>query len=257
MSPPVSARSTSVAMLLFFGLTAAAPARANVDASGRWFVEADSVRCQIELSSSGTQLVASGACFHAGAVDGAGTFDAASGHFSVSGSAEGVCDSFMVDATVAPDGTTFAGTFLCLALQLFPVRGNVTGSRCGDGLPACAIDDALHQAIEEALRDYERLGLRDIARAGAVRFDFAAPSSGVLEVRVANFGAPVSIADGTTTVETPAQVVTELRLTRRGRRLVRRRRRLALRLTVSFTAQGRTLTEVAFGTVSREPLVRQ
>jgi len=30
-----------------------------------------------------------------------------------------------------------------------------------------------------------------------------------------------------------------------------------LRLTVSFTAQGRTLTEVAFGTVSREPLVRQ
>ena len=153
MIPPVSARSTSVAMLLFFGLTAAAPARANVDASGRWFVEADSVRCQIELSSSGTQLVASGDCFHAGAVDGAGTFDAASGHFSVSGSAEGVCDSFMVDATVAPDGTTFAGTFLCLALQLFPVRGNVTGSRCGDGLPACAIDDALGAAIEGALRD--------------------------------------------------------------------------------------------------------
>ena len=144
MSPPVSARSTSVAMLLFLGLTAAAPARANVDASGRWFVEADSVRCQIELSSSGTQLVASGACFHAGAVDGAGTFDAASGHFSVSGSAEGVCDSFMVDATVAPDGTSFAGTFVCV--NVIPIGGFVTGSRCRNGLLACAVDDALREA---------------------------------------------------------------------------------------------------------------
>ena len=250
----------SVGMLLLVGLSAAAPARANVDPSGRWFVEADSEGCQIEFDSSGAQLTVSGSCFRAGAIEGSGTFDAASGHFSISGSAEGLCQPFMVDATIGSDGTGFSGTFVCV--NVLPIGGNVTGIRCGDGLPACAIDDALGAAIEGALRDYERLGLRGLARSGAVRFDFAAPSSGTLGVLLetvpSGFGRSVSVADGSTTVETPAQIVMELSLSRRGRRLLRRRKRLELRLAATFTAQGRRVTEIASTSVFREPLpVRQ
>jgi len=159
----------------------------------------------------------------------------------------------MIDATVASDGTTFAGTFVFLFLGV-PVQLSVTGNRCGNGLLLCAIDDALREAIEQALRDYQRAGLRRIAHAGAVGFAFAAPSSGTLEVHISTVptGSVIVIAEGRSMVESPARVVAELGLSRRARRLLRRRRILEFRVGATFTAQGGAVTEADSAIIVRK-----
>ena len=241
---------------LFLGmiwLSLSTPARADVDLSGRWFTQAGpdpcqaiilvcADRCQLEFSLSDTDLTLTGSCALAGAIGGSGTFDAASGHFSISGSAEQFCQTFKIDATVAPDGATFAGTVDCEDLGTL----RLTGSHCGKGL-LCATDDALREAIEQALAGYQSLGLRGLLRPGAVGFVFAAPSSGRLEVSLD------PLARGRAEIEAPGQVVLQLCLTRRGRRLLRRRKQLSLALEATFTGPAGTVTEAGRVTVVRQP----
>jgi len=233
-------------VLLFLGLiwpSPARPARADMELDGRWLVRAGFDECQLELRLTGAELAASGSCSVAGAIEGAGTFDAASGHFKISGSAEAFCHTFTADATVAPDGMSFAGTVDCEDFGNVQLRG----SHCPKGL-LCATDDALREAIERALADYQRLGLRGLLGPGAVVFGLEAPSSGVLDVELyrapgGGFRSFELLAVGHAEVERPGHVVVQLRFTRRGRRLLRRRKQLVVALKATFAGPAGTVTQ--------------
>jgi hypothetical protein len=232
-------------------LSPARPARADVDVSGCWVVRAFIDQCFLQFSLSGAEVTATGSCSLSGAVVASDTFDAASGQLSISGSAEKVCETFKVDATVAPEGTSFVGTVDCEGPT--PTL-ELTGSLNGDGL-LCATHDALREAIEQALADYRLLGLHGLLLPGAISFGFAAPSSGTLEVRLEKVPraqflfVPVLVARGRAEIESPGQVVVQLRLTRRGRQLLRRRKRLMLALQATFMGPSGTVAEPGSVTV--------
>src|SRR5207302_5875851 len=120
------------------------------------------------------------------------------------------------------------------------------GSHCGNGL-LCATDDALRESIELTLADYQQLGLRGLLRPEAVAFGLASPSSGALNVKLEKapigFGFFDLLAIGGAEIERPGQVVVQLRVTRRGRRLLRRRKRLVLALEATFAGPAGTVTE--------------
>src|SRR5207253_7492085 len=114
--------------------------------------------------------------------------------------------TFTVEATLAPDGTGFAGTVDCEDFGTVELKG----SHCGNGL-LCATDDALRESIELTLADYQQLGLRGLLRPEAVAFGLASPSSGALNVKLEKapigFGFFDLLAIGGAEIERPGQVV--------------------------------------------------
>jgi hypothetical protein len=248
-------RRISVAFL-FVAMSGASPsryARADVDISGSWFAYAGFDTCRLEFTRNGTALTASGSCGLAGSISGSGLFDTTTGYFCINGTTEGdLCTTVAANATVAADGTSFTGTVICSGgLGVMPL----TGSNCTAGL-LCATDDALREGIAQSVAEYQRIGLIGLLHAGAADFRFVAPSSGSLAVTLYKFTrgfyGPV-LAHGEVQIETAGEVVMQLELTRRGRRLLRQRRRLGLSVDAAFTGPDGALSDEGVATIVRQP----
>ena len=93
----------------------------STDISGKWGVRAQTtsgpaatVGCLVEMSKSGMALSVAGSCQLIGAVTLAGTIDATAGTLTASGHSESFCSRLTINGSVAPDGTSFRGTFDCV-----------------------------------------------------------------------------------------------------------------------------------------------
>ena len=129
--------AASVLFVVLLLVAAATSTRANVDASGPWFVVTDppALTCHLNFAQNGTDLSVTGSCDpFSSRLDLSGTIDSASGVFRVTGSSNfpTVCGSFTFEATVAPDGSSFSGTYTCANSTGGSLP--ISGSRCGNGV---------------------------------------------------------------------------------------------------------------------------
>ena len=124
----------------FFALAlgAIAPARAAIDANGRWTARAEgtsgpsvNIKCLADIAQSGTSFAVTGSCELVGNLSLAGTFDPTSGDFTATGHSQYDCSTLTIAGTVAADSASFTGRFDCGGP--FPVSGTFVGSRCGNG----------------------------------------------------------------------------------------------------------------------------
>jgi hypothetical protein len=124
-----------VAVVLGSVLLSGRPARADFDLNGNWVAGAVVLgfpaACNIDITQVMTNLSVTGMCDFVGALSLTGTIDTMTGAFTLSGSAGAICTmagSLMITGQ-ASDNSNFTGTLDCSGLM-----GNITGSRCGNGL---------------------------------------------------------------------------------------------------------------------------
>ena len=111
-------------------------ASAAVDLTGRWGVRVtgfgDVIGCVVDIMQSGGSLHVVGQCSTTGAVELAGTVDAATGRVAVVGHG-GPCSTITVDGTAAADGQSIGGTVSCM-VGTASLGGLFTASHCGNGI---------------------------------------------------------------------------------------------------------------------------
>jgi cysteine-rich repeat protein len=142
-------------LFVLMSLAASAPATAQVDMTGPWFVRVFPIflpplDCAIDMVQTGTALsISSADCPFLVSMNLTGTIDPMTGDFTASGSSTACSMLNLTAGTASLDGTTFFVQFNCMGGG-FPVLGGVYGYRCGNGVIDSGVgeicDDGNHQS---------------------------------------------------------------------------------------------------------------